>query len=232
MRRSVQKMEMDVNIVRVGSGIRNNRNTPILMHSMNLEDIESIIAVIDEIKPDFIVNTSRVYSGLKYGSISWATLRAYGIWSPLSVRYILNIMKAYEASSCRAVVINTSYSDAVNPWLKSAGIAFPDFGSGNLNHLIPRIKLSIMNRYHLSSYGAVDVVIATSHHHDVLISKEGTVNGIPPLLHVSYEGKELQVDADAVYSDCMIPMPVDTKRNIMNASSNFEIIGKSFAPYK
>jgi len=31
-----------------------------------------------------------------------------------------------------AIVINTSYSDAANPWLKSAGMRYPDFGSGIL----------------------------------------------------------------------------------------------------
>ena len=35
---------------------------------------------------------------------------------------------------------------------------------------------------------------------------------------------ELDIDHDEVYKACSIPMPTDQKRNMMNASSNFDII--------
>ena len=34
----------------------------------------------------------------------------------------------------------------------------------------------------------------------------------------------MDVDIQKMISHCAIPMPVDAKRNMMNASSNFEII--------
>ena len=37
-------------------------------------------------------------------------------------------MEAYDKANCEAISINTSYSDAVIPWLKSAGKAYFDFG--------------------------------------------------------------------------------------------------------
>ena len=37
-------------------------------------------------------------------------------------------------------------------------------------------------------------------------------------------GEKLEPDMDAIFSMCKIAMPVDAKRNMMNASSNFEII--------
>ena len=113
------------------------------MGNCDLDNIESIKRCLQENHPDIIVNTSRVYAGLKYGSISWKNFRAYGIWTPLSIKYIKNIMEAVETEAESAIVINTSYSDAVIPWLKSAGKAYPDFGSGNLNHLIPRIRFAV-----------------------------------------------------------------------------------------
>ena len=45
-------------------------------------------------------------------------------------------------------------------------------------------------------------------------------------MHVTYENLPLQVNSDLIYKDCAIHMPTDKKRNIMNASSNFEIISK------
>ena len=141
--RNGDKMACDVNIVKVASLIRGqDRANVSIKASVDLNDVDSITACIKECDPDIIVNSSRAYSGLKYGTISWKHIRAYGIWAPLAVKYIKNIMEAYENANSGAIVINTSYSDAVIPWLKSAGKSYPDFGSGNINHLIPRIRFA------------------------------------------------------------------------------------------
>jgi hypothetical protein len=224
--RTPEKLIQDVNIATVGNIIRHNRRKPAIIHKLDMNDIDATAEVIQKVAPDFVVNSSRVYSGLKYGSISWKNFRAYGLWSPLSVKFIRNIMIACRKASCAPIVINTSYSDAVNKWLKSAGLICPDFGSGNLNHLIPRIKLAAASEAGIADTGKIDVVLATSHFHDVVISKEGQTEGVDPLAHISHAGRDLHLDMRAVYRKCAIPMPVDAKRNIMNASSNFEIISK------
>jgi len=190
----------------------------------DLNYVNSIASVLESERPDFIVNSSRVYSGLKYGSISWSNLRAYGIWTPLSVRYAKNIMEAYAQAGCQAISINTSYSDAVIPWLKSAGKAYFDFGSGNLNHLIPRMKFYIANKFGISNLNDIDVTMAVAHFHDVVISKEGHAEGQNILLDIRNKGKKLDFDKVDLLKSCSISMPIDQKRNMMNASSNFNII--------
>jgi hypothetical protein len=135
-------------------------------------------------------------------------------------------MTAIQRSESDALVINTSYSDGANPWLKSAGLPAPDFGSGNLNHLIPRLKLAVAEILQVSDPSRIEVVLATSHFHDVVISKEGQDEGVAPLIHIQLDGKDVALDLPRVYQKCAIAMPVDAKRNIMNASSNFEIIRK------
>lgn len=223
--RNREKIVSDVNIVKVASLIRNqNRAAVIIRDNVDFNDIASISACIRDCRPDIIVNASRAYSGLKYGSISWKNVRAYGIWAPLAIKYIINIMEAYEDAQSDAIVINTSYSDAVIPWLKSAGKAYPDFGSGNINHLIPRIKMAVAQEYRIEDYWNIDITYAVSHFHDVVISKEGHTEGISQLIHIQYGGKKLEPDMDKIFDACKIPMPVDAKRNMMNASSNFEII--------
>ena len=223
--RNREKIVSDVNIVKVASLIRNqNRTTVIIRDNVDFNDVVSIAACIRDCQPDIIVNSSRAYSGLKYGSISWKNVRAYGIWAPLAIKYIRNIMEAYEDAQSDAIVINTSYSDAVIPWLKSAGKAYPDFGSGNINHLIPRIKMAVGQEYHIEDYWNIDITYAVSHFHDVVISKEGHTEGISQLIHIQYGRKKLEPDMDKIFDACKIPMPVDAKRNMMNASSNFEII--------
>lgn len=222
--RTHDKMEMDVNIVKVASLIRGQNRTKISIESgIDLNDVSCIAGAIKKYDPDIIVNSSRAYSGLKYGSISWSNFRAYGIWTPLSIKYAKNIMEAYTESNSKAVVINTSYSDAVIPWLKSAGKDYPDFGSGNVNHLVPRIKFALAKEHNISDWWNIDLTYAVSHFHDVVISKEGQTEGIKQLIYAEYNGKDLEV-SDSVFAACKIAMPVDAKRNMMNASSNFEII--------
>lgn len=223
--RNENKMESDVNIVRVASLIRRQNRCQISIDSsVDLNSIELITKAIERFAPDIIVNSSRAYSGLKYGSISWKAVRAYGIWSPLSIRYTKNIMEAYEKAGSDAIVINTSYSDAVIPWLKSANKAYPDFGSGNINHLVYRFKLAAGNILSIKDYWNIDITFAVSHFHDVCISKEGHTDGVKMLIDIKYHDNQLLLGIDEIISRCNIPMPVDAKRNMMNASSNFEII--------
>lgn len=223
--RNAEKLERDVNIVKTAACIRNKLRSEILIiPDCDFFDILSIRCVLEKVKPDFIVNCSRLCPGLKYGSISWNILRAYGIWSPLSVRLAMNIMKAYSETDCTSITINTSYSDAVNPWLKTSGMSYFDFGSGNINHLIPRIKFAVAKRISIDSFDDIDITLAASHFHDVVISKEGHTEGVELPLMVKYKGNVIDIPKSEIFADCAIPMPIDQKRNMMNASSNFEII--------
>ena len=222
--RNQEKMQLDVNIVRTAATIRGQLRSEIHIAQCDLNDIESITGVLKHYEPHILVNSSRVYAGLKYGSISWTNLRAYGIWTPLAIKYARNIMLAYEKADCKAISINTSYSDAVIPWLKSAGLCYFDFGSGNLNHLIPRMKFYLAQKYAIENLNEIDMTIAMSHFHDVVISKEGQPEGQNLLIDARFRGEQLAFEQDELLAACSIPMPTDQKRNMMNASSNFAII--------
>lgn len=223
--RNVEKMQQDVNIIKTAATIRRQMRSEIVIEGgCDFKDVNSIEAVLRKIQPDFIVNSSRLYAGLKYGTISWSNLRAYGIWTPMSVLLGKNIMEAYGKAGCNAISINTSYSDAVIPWLKSAGMPYFDFGSGNLNHLIPRMKFYVAEKFGIDNLNDIDITLVASHFHDVVISKEGHTEGVNLLLSIKYQGKELDISHEDVYKACSIPMPTDQKRNMMNASSNFDII--------
>ena len=223
--RNAEKMQQDANIIRTAATIRRQMCSEIVVEGgCDFKDVASIEAALRKIQPDFIVNSSRLYAGLKYGTISWSNLRAYGIWTPMSILLGKNMMEAYGKAECNAISINTSYSDAVIPWLKSAGMPYFDFGSGNLNHLIPRMKFYVAEKLGIEILNDIDITLVASHFHDVVISKEGHTEGVKLLLSIKYQGKELDLNHDEVYKACGIPMPTDQKRNMMNASSNFDII--------
>lgn len=223
--RDCAKMERNVNIVRISALIRQkNRSHIDIEDGVDFNDVSAVCRVVGKYRPDFIVNSSRAYAGLKYGSISWEHVRAYGIWTPLAVHFTRNIMQACERADADAVVINTSYSDAVVPWLKNAGQPCPDFGSGNFNHLVPRIRYAVAEILGIEDFWNVGVMFAAGHFHDVCISKEGQTEGVKLPLRITYHGEATELPQDAIFSKCKIPMPVDAQRNMMNASSNFDII--------
>ena len=223
--RNPEKLASDVNILRVATSIRGRYRAPVrIFDTVDLDDVPSVASVLSAWKPDLIVNSSRAYAGLKYGSISWKNVRAYGIWAPLSVKYVRNLMRACESAGSDAIVVNTSYSDAILPWLKSAGLPYPDFGSGNLNHLVYRFKLAAGELLGIPDPYNIDVTFAASHFHDVCISKEGQSEGQTLLLELRYRGEVLPVPQSELFARCAIPMPVDAKRNMMNASSDYEIL--------
>lgn len=224
--RNAEKMQQDVNIIRTAATIRRQLRSEIVVEGgCDFKDVASIEAALKKIQPDFIVNSSRLYAGLKYGTISWSNLRAYGIWSPMSVLLGKNIMEAYGKADCNAISINTSYSDAVIPWLKSAGMAYFDFGSGNLNHLIPRMKFYVAEKYGIKNLNDIDITLVASHFHDVVISKEGQAEGVELPIKISNGGGYFtSLNTAELLKACSIAMPTDQKRNMMNASSNFDII--------
>lgn len=223
--RDYAKMESKVNISKIAGLIREENKSEIAIEGgVDLNNVEQIRAAIEKYSPSFIVNSSRAYAGLKYGSISWHNVRAYGIWTPLSIRYTKNIMQAVDGADANSIVINTSYSDAVIPWLKSAGKAYPDFGSGNINHLLPRMKYAAADILGVKDFWNIDIMLACSHFHDVVISKEGHAEGQVLPLKVFYKGEEKNIAQADILSKCSIPMPTDATRNMMNASSNYQII--------
>ncbi|WP_455962132.1 hypothetical protein [Bacteroides bouchesdurhonensis] len=223
--RNKEKMQMDVNIIRTASTIRKQCLSEIIVEGgCDFENPDTMVPVFTKYQPDFIVNSSRLFAGLKYGTISWHNLRAYGIWSPLSVQLSKHIMEAYAKADAHAISINTSYPDAVIPWLKTAGMAYFDFGSGNLNHLIPRMKFYVAEKFGINNYNDIDISLVASHFHDVVISKEGQTDGVDLPLVVKYQGKVIDINKEELFKNCSIAMPTDQKRNMMNASSNFDII--------
>lgn len=223
--RNAEKMQEKVNIISVAGLIRGLNKSHIQVEGgVDLNDIKRIQAAIEKHEPDFIVNASRAYPGLKYGSISWTSIRAYGIWTPLAIRFTKNVMDACDLADTDSVVINTSYSDVVIPWLKSAGKAYPDFGSGNLNHLVPRMKYAVADMLGVDDFWNVDIMFAAGHFHDVCVSKEGQTEGVELPLKMYYRGEEQNLPHDEIFKACRIAMPVDQTRNMMNASSNYQII--------
>ena len=86
------------------------------------------------------------------------------------------------------------------------------------------MKFFVAEKFGIMNLNDIDITLVASHFHDVAISMERHTEGVKLLISIMYQGKELDFNHDEVYKACGIPMPTDQKRNMMNASSNFDII--------
>lgn len=193
--------------------------------SADLNDISHMTSVLRNINPDVILYTGRFISGIKYGAYSYKNNLGYGLWTPLSITLIYKLCQAIQRSGVKAKLVNTSYPDAVNPILKSAGYDICT-GAGNINHLVPRIKLAIADKYHLDPKD-LEIKLVGSHYLNTYVSKEGTSKGSDYLLCIKpikgtpldYIPSELsKVFCEDIFSRCNIPMCSGHTRNLMVAS--------------
>lgn len=171
-RKSLDEVNPRLEISRVAAGI-SDRYIDLVYHQCDFNDIPGMTKLLSDISPKIIVYTGRYASGLKYGSFSYPRGIGYGVWMPLSIIYIRNLMIAVNASGIRTMtkVINTSFPDGVNPMLWRNG--YNVFcGAGNLNHLIPRIKRSLVKLYGLTLKD-YSVHLIGSHYLNTYVSKEG-----------------------------------------------------------
>lgn len=167
-------------ISKIAAGI-SKRYIPLIYHCCDFNNIVSMSNILSSVRPDVVVYTGRYASGLKYGAFSYPHDIGYGVWMPMSLPYIRNLMIAVKDSGIDTKVVNTSFPDGVNYLLDQEGLS-PYCGAGNINHLIPRIK------YASDSWGdpkyTYDINFVCSHYVNTYVSKEGTDRGAPSLLRI------------------------------------------------
>lgn len=225
-RKSNKEVEPRLDISRVASGI-SERFIPLIYHQADFDDIDAMSTIIEEVKPNIIVYTGRFASGIKYGAFSYPHDIGYGVWMPLAVPYIYNLMRAVKKTSVDPKVINTSFPDGTNYLLDGAGLA-PTCGAGNLNHLIPRIKRAIVeNTPEIKSVKDIQVRLVGSHYLNTYVSKEGTSRGCPSYLTVQYDSSRYLLNEDQLnrlYSKCKDNSASGQIRNQMIASDCAELV--------
>lgn len=183
------QVEPRLNITRVAAGL-SGRYIPIRYRQCDFNNVDQMATILAQENPQVVVYTGRYASGLKYGEFSYPHDIGYGVWIPMSLPYIYNLMKAHKAAGSSAKVINTSFPDGVNYLLGQVEDAdTPYCGAGNLNHLIPRIKRAVSEIYPCRVED-LEVDLACAHYVNTYVSKEGTERNGASLLSVWTPGVE------------------------------------------
>lgn len=209
-----EEAEKRINITRVSTGIFETFPQIEYLEG-DIENIAHMSELIRKISPDIIAYTGRYMKGAKYGEFSYPNEIGYGAWTPMAVVLVEKLMCAVKQSGVKARVINTSYGDAVSPALASIGLT-PYTSAGNLNHLVPRIKLAFADMTG-DNPAQVDVTFVSSHYANTYISKEGTPKGSPYLLKITGKSGGKAEDMQ-IFRKCALPTVSGPERNWMIAS--------------
>ena len=243
--RDLEKLVKSANILTIASSLVGNGHQFIPLVIDIEQDPIALTAAISEINPEIVVNATRAVSGVKYGPMSIKMGVGYGVWLPFSLRLSYLIAKAVEASGTHAMLINSSYSDAVCPALaEMADARTPTIGIGNVFHLVPRIQMavaSLVNSHFKmeKKHSDFEVFLTSGHFSNTYISREGDARGSETLLEVySTEGGITQetlsfygFSKEDVYAKCKdIKVAEGSQRNIMAASSTFRCIMELLQP--
>ena len=219
--RSDQTERLNTSIV---SSMLMDRNYNVKFIQCDFNDIDRMVEIIEDERVDIIDYCGRYISGIKYGAYSFDQGIGYGAWVPLALPYIYKVSKAVSLSRRNPLIINTSYSDAVVPILyHMIGSDLRIIGAGNVNHLVPRIRMQFESP---DSHSSV-VRIAGSHFLDTHVSNLGSNCDSPFALYVKegdytfyhnpLVGREEPL-VDKILKDSMIPMEHGRTRNLMIAS--------------
>lgn len=184
----------------------------------DINDVDKLAKIIMEYNPIAIVQCARYFSGVKYGSYSYKNGIGYGVWAPMSVVPIMNVMQAVNRSGIETSVINTSYPDATNAWIGHSFGRSVLCGAGNINHLIPRIKIAMKKL----GYNSNDINLVCSHHANTYISKEGDPQDDGWYLSAN----KVEINKETcmkIFKECNIPMMTDQTRNLMIASDCYAL---------
>ncbi len=221
-RKSEEEIAPRLNTTIISSMIMESVN-PIIYHSCSMMDVERMAEIFTKVKPDVIAYTGRFISNVKYGSFSYPNGIGYGVWTPLSVPLIYNVMKAVKKSEIHCRVIDTSHPDIVEPLLKSVGMNVMT-GLGNINHMVPRIKRYISEKLQ-KPLNEIEVKLICSHFLNTYACRDGKDMGSPYYLEYSVSGKrDDRLTNEELIKSCHIPMVSDAVRNLMIASDTVEVI--------
>jgi len=203
-----------INITRISSGIFDVFSTIDYVEG-DLNNIEKMSEIIARFAPDIIVYTGRYIKGFKYGEFSYPNTIGYGVWIPMAIVLVEKLMQAIKKSGVKTKVINTSFGDGVSPALATVGLA-PYTSAGNLNHLIPRMKIAYSQLTGDDVYD-IDVTFVGSHYANTYISKEGEPKGSPYLLKVVGKSGKIVPDNEILLR-CAMPTISGAERNWMISS--------------
>lgn len=111
---------------------------------VDLHDVDQTAEVIAAVRPDIIFNATSVQTYWRISTLPKPLFQALdrpgvGPWLPMHLSTAYGLMTAVRRSGLTPIVVNAAYPDAVNPALRTVGLA-PAIGIGNVMNVVPALR--------------------------------------------------------------------------------------------
>ena len=163
---------------------------------IDLRQLDETAETIAAEAPDIIVNTATMAAWWVRDLLP-AKIRSRldvqgagpGLWAAGHLALANALMCAIRSAGAKSVVINAAYPDVVNPALAAAGHA-PIVGIGNIDLLVPALKLTIGRKLGVPMRHVVPYLVMHNHHSSNILRK-GTALGVPYYMKVMVSGTDV-----------------------------------------
>lgn len=123
-------------------------------HKLDARDVEQTAELLHDVDPTVIVSSMSL---VPWVAPTWLPEEKYELFLdagganllPCHLPLQYNLMQAVERADIDPLVVQTSFPDAILPILHKAEVRPPDIGIGNLDNMVPTIRLQVarkMNR--------------------------------------------------------------------------------------
>jgi hypothetical protein len=216
------------NLARIGA-MAQGYEPEIAFVRLDLNDQDTVAEAVRREAPALILSTASL--------LTWwlpdllprqpaARLKAapFGVWLPVHLTLVLKLMEALRQAGYAGHTLTAPFPDVVNPILGTLGLA-PTCGVGNLDEVVPKIRLLAARRLGVS---ATDVrVTLVAHHALERAALGGRTAEVPPhFLRIEHGDDDVTsaVDAEglllAPYS-----LPTGPVTHYLTAGSTVRLIG-------
>lgn len=193
--RSEESSFRDSNLLRF-TAMNHGYSGDISSHVLDLEDIASVVAVLDRFEPTMVVNCASVQSWRRLTELPSALYREldeaqFGPWLPMHLAPARALGEAVRAHAGSPVVINCAFPDAVGPVLAAAGLA-PTIGAGNVANVVPALTWSASKVLGLPA-GELRVRLVAQHYYSHRLPRAGDAGDAAAALEIRHGGRILDI---------------------------------------
>lgn len=181
------------NLARIGA-LAQGYSTEIRFVPLDLQRADTVVETVQREQPDLVLSTASLLTWwlpdlLPEPQATRIKRAGFGVWLPVHLTLSLKLMQALRAAGYAGHVLTAPFPDVVNPILGKLDLA-PTCGIGNLDEIVPKIRLSGAARLGI----AVDELQVTLvAHHALEPFVFGKPVGEPPpyFLRIEHDGRDV-----------------------------------------
>lgn len=113
-----------------------------------------------------------------------------GPFLPAQMLLINKLMKAVDQAAIKPLVTNASFNDAVSPLLKTVGVRMPTIGMGNLDNLVPVIRMQIAQKMNVPMQ-SIKVYLFSHHFNNVWCTRQRPGGMCPYKMKILINGEDV-----------------------------------------